>query len=75
MFLLINCNHDGDTYNLFNKIEDSKEEFEVSCADERNHRVVLVKLDSLGQEFGFGSRGEIFGAEVIFEYDNEEGVL
>ena len=75
MFLLINFNHDVDTYNLFNKIEDAKEEFEVSCADERNHRVVLVKLDSLGQEFGFGSRGEIFGAEVIFEYDNEEGVL
>lgn len=71
MFLLICCNYDGDTYNLFNKIETAKSEFETECENSMNHKVLLVKPDQLGEPFGFGSRGEVFGAEVIFEFERE----
>jgi hypothetical protein len=38
-----------------------------------NHKVILVKPNSIGEDFGFGSRGEIFGAEVIQEWDESDG--
>lgn len=72
MFLLINCNYDGDTYALFNDIASAKEAFDESCADSWNHRIVLVRPERDAKLFGFGSRGEIFGAEVLFEHVKEE---
>lgn len=72
MLVLICCNYDGDTYALFNKIETAKDEFDAECANSMNHRVLLVKPEQIGQSFGFGSRGDIFGAEVLFEHVKEE---
>ena len=72
MLVLICCNYDGDTYNLFNKIETAKDEFDSECANSMNHKVLLVKPDQIGEPFGFGSRGEFFGGEIIFEFDREE---
>ena len=72
MLVLICCNYDGDTYALFNKIETAKDEFDTECANSMNHRVLLVKPEQIGQSFGFGSRGEVFGAEIIFEFDRED---
>jgi hypothetical protein len=71
MFLLINCNYDGDSYSIFDKIETAMEAFNESCEEESNHRVYLVKPE-IGETFGFGSRGEIFGAEIIEEYDEDD---
>ena len=72
MFVLINCSYDGDTYNLFNKIETAREEFDAACNSGFYYKVLLVKPDSIGQEFGFGSRGDFFGAELIFEFEEED---
>jgi hypothetical protein len=72
MLVLINCSFDGDTYALFNKMENAMDAFKASCESGFYHRVYLVKPNSIGEEFGFGSRGDIFGAEVIEEFDLEE---
>ena len=72
MLVLINCNFDGDTYALFNKMETAMDAFKASCESGWYYKVYLVKPNSIGEEFGFGSRGDIFGAEVIEEFDLEE---
>jgi hypothetical protein len=72
MYVLINCNWDGDYYAIFNKLESAMEAFKEST-DGFNHKVILVKPNEIGEDFGFGSRGEIFGAEVIQEWDESDG--
>lgn len=72
MIVLINCNFDGDSYAIFNKMESAMDAFKASCESGFNHKVYLVKPDSLGEEFGFGSRGEIYGAEVINEWSDDD---
>ena len=72
MFVLINCSFDGDTYAIFNKIENAMIAFKDSCKDNMNHHVYLVKPEAFGETFGFGNWGDIFGAEVIEEFTLEE---
>jgi hypothetical protein len=72
MFVLINCSNDGDTYAIFNEIENARIAFEDSCKDDSNHHVYIVKPNEFGETFGFGSWGDIFGAEVIAEFIVDE---
>jgi hypothetical protein len=67
MFLLINMNHDGDTYRIFKDIAEAKDAFDESCAEGGSYRVVLLVPYTDGEHFGFGAEGEIFGAEVLFD--------
>ena len=71
MLVLICCSYDGDRYNLFNKLETAKDEFDSACASGFYHKVLLVKPDSIGEEFGFGTRGDFFGGEIFFEFEEE----
>jgi hypothetical protein len=70
MFVLINCSYDGDTYAIFNEIENAMVAFEDSSNCGLFHQVVLVKPNP-GETFGFGSRGDFFGGEVIEEFMEE----
>ena len=71
MFLLVNCNVDGDTYQIFNDATEAKSAFDKECEGIFTERVVLLEPNKNGERFGFGSRGNIFGAEVVFEFENE----
>lgn len=69
MFILINCNFDGDSYAIFSNDKKAKDAFRASCESNLYHKVYLLKPESQDQEFGFGSRGGVFGAEVINEWE------
>ena len=70
MYILINLNYDGDSYQIFPNIEDAKKSFDESIDNDYYHAVFLVKAEP-GVEFGFGARGEIYGADVIEEFYDE----
>ena len=72
MLVLINRSHNGDTFNLFNKMETAIKEFYAACDSGLYYRGLLVKPDSIEQEFGFDSNGEFFGAEIIFEFEQDD---
>lgn len=72
MLVLINCNFDGDTYALFNKVDQAKDAFKASVESGWNHKVLLVKPNEIGEDFGFGSRGDVFGAEIIEEWNSDD---
>jgi len=69
-FLLISCTFDGDSYKLFNNIQEAKDSFDEECADECNNIVVLC-APKPGESFGFGPHG-FWGGDVIFEWEREE---
>jgi hypothetical protein len=71
MFVLINCSYDGDTYAIFNELKNARVAFKDSCKSKCYHQVVLVQPNP-GETFGFGSRGDFFGGDVIEEYMSEE---
>jgi hypothetical protein len=70
MFVLINLNHDGDSYLITNSLENAKKEFEDAC-DSWNYKVILCK-PTLDGTFGFGNWGDLYGAEIIQEWEREE---
>jgi hypothetical protein len=74
MFLLVNCNVDGDTYQMFNDADEAKSAFDKACDGMFTERVVLMKPNDEGKRFGFGSQGDVFGAEVVFEFETHEMV-
>lgn len=71
MYVLINCSFDGDTYQIFTDREKAGHAFEDSLDIRRYHSLYLLEVEP-DQEFGFGSRGEIYGAEVLEEWHEEE---
>ena len=71
MFLIINCNHDGDSYFLTENLEKAQAEFEACCEEAYNFKVILCKPTIEGT-FGFGSRGDLYDAEIIEEWERED---
>lgn len=67
MYVLINLNHDGDSYQLFTNIEDAKKAFNESKESGYYYSVCLVEATP-NTKFGFGSRGDMYGAKVIEEF-------
>jgi hypothetical protein len=70
MFVLINCSYDGDTYAIFNELKNARVAFKDSRKSKCYHQVMLVQPNP-GETFGFGSRGDFFGGEVIEEFMEE----
>ena len=73
MYILINFNEGGDSYNFFTDLEEASAAFndskyEATMADYETS-VFLLKVQP-GVEFGFGSRGDVYGAEVLMEANN-----
>lgn len=75
MYLLINCSYDGDTYQLFTDVDVAVIEFNESMESDYYHAVYLLKpeMSDIGScSFGFGSRGDVFGADIILEWRAED---
>jgi len=72
MLVLINCSYDGDSYRIFETLENANAAFLESCESGLFHRVYLLEPHTPSTEFGFGSYGDVFGANVISEFENEE---
>jgi hypothetical protein len=71
MYVIINLNHDGDSYFLTENLEKAQAEFKACCEEDYNFKVILCKPTIEGT-FGFGSRGDLYGAEVIEEWERED---
>lgn len=71
MFVLINQNHDGDSYLLIEDATLAKQEFDEACADSGNYRVTLCE-PTIGGSFGFSGWGQLYGADVVFEFDRND---
>lgn len=65
MFIVINASSDGDSYSIHATEEAARQAFdefnENASADDT---VYLAKIDN-PKYFGFGARGDMFGAEVL----------
>jgi hypothetical protein len=70
MFVLIILDHDGDSYLISNSLENAKKEFVDAC-DTWAYKVILCK-PTLDGTFGFGNWGDLYGAEIIQEWEREE---
>ena len=76
MYTLIKWSPDGDRYSVFTDGVEAKIAFldtRRSTLDDRAmpfSRVTLVKSNP-GVDFGFGTRGELFGAELMADYTND----
>ena len=71
MFVLINLNHDGDSYLISNSLENAKKAFDEACEEDFNFKVILCK-PTLDGTFGFGNWGDLYGAEIIQKWEREE---
>jgi len=75
MYVLINCSYDGDTYQLFTDVDVAVIEFNESMESDYYYAVYLLKpeMSAIGSlSFGFGSRGDVFGADTILEWRAED---
>ena len=73
-YILINCSSDGDTYQLFNTRKEGEKAFRASRkerADDIN-QILLLRPETVGAPFGFGARGDIFGAKVILSFEADD---
>jgi hypothetical protein len=72
-YILINQSYDGDSYKLYPHTEEglaqAKEDLESGKED--NYSIVIAEVET-GRGFGWGNRGELYGAEVIEERINED---
>jgi len=71
MYILINCSFDGDQYKLVQNLEEGKNAFKESIDTGFFHNIYLLEVE-VDNDFGFGSRGDVFGAKVIEEWISEE---
>jgi hypothetical protein len=71
MYAIINCSYDGDNYQLFSELSSAQAQFNDSLEVRAYHAVYLLGVQ-VGVEFGFGNRGEIYGAEILEEWVAEE---
>lgn len=67
MFIVFLVDPDGDSYSLFNTLEEAKEEFktQVETFQEFEEMQVIIAEITNPKDFGFGTRDEVFGMEVI----------
>lgn len=64
---------DGDSYALFNTLEEAKEEFEIKVETFKEFEEMSLVLGEVTnpKDFGFGARGDVFGMEVIESHNWE----
>ena len=65
MYIVIQCNPDGDTYSIHSSLERAQESYDKSIdyADEESP-LYLVQVEE-DQYFGFGAWGDFFGGEIL----------
>lgn len=85
MYIIFNLNPDGDTYSLHGKLEDARynfdkkvEEFTQAVNNREevgwdDYKTLLCKITNFS-DFGFGSRGDVYGMEIIDSLQWEDEV-
>ena len=72
MYAVIHFSVDGDNYTIHSKLEEAKTSF-AECikyiSDINSEDVVSLLSITEGEEFGFNSIGDVFGAEVIDTFE------
>ena len=71
MYAIINLNHDGDSYFLTENLDKAQAEFDACINENYNFKVILCG-PTLEGTFGFGSRGDLYGATIIKEWERED---
>ena len=65
MYIVIQCNPDGDTYSIHSSLERAEASYDQSIdyADEESP-LYLVQVEE-DRDFGFGAQGDFFGGEIL----------
>ena len=73
IYMLINCDPDGDSYEIYDNLKEGKESFNEKKKDPPVFGDIIIYLIEVKnpRDFGFGSRGDMCGAEIILEYNSE----
>ena len=71
MYVVIKTSFDGDSYGIFTKMKDAKDSFVDAVKSDLYHGVYLAKPTN-PEDFGFGSRGELYGVETILHWSQDE---
>lgn len=71
MYVVYELTPDGDRIKLFNDIAEAKDSFDEVSASRDSDRVVLAEVTP-GETFGFGTMGDFFGGDVVFEHWADE---
>jgi len=73
IYAVIEANPDGDSYGIFQKLEDAEKEFKNKTNKDivwGESTIYLIDIKD-PSDFGFSSRGEVYGGEVI-KVSNQE---
>ncbi len=71
-YVIIEANPDGDSYEIHNQLEEAKKSFEERKSTSSiwaEGTIYLVEVKD--KKFGFGSMGDIYGADVIEQHELE----
>ena len=71
MYVVIKTSYDGDSYGIFSTLKSAKDSFIDAVKSELHTHVYLVKPTS-PTDFGFGSRGDMYGVEEIQHWSQDE---
>lgn len=69
ILILIMQSEDGDSYRIGKDLDKMKQRFD-EAVDTGFFRGVVLALVEENQEFGFGAYGDLFGGEVLDEYND-----
>ncbi len=72
-YMIIEADSDGDSYEIHKELQKAKESFEERKKSNTfwgEGTIYLIEVKD--KKFGFGSRGDMFGAEVIESHTFEE---
>jgi hypothetical protein len=72
MFILIEYSYDENITTLFSDIVKATDAFNEACEESSSSLGIYLVIATEGVPFGFGSRDDIFGAEVIQQFINED---
>jgi hypothetical protein len=71
LYALIISNEDYVDTTLFDDLQKASEAFDnipgIRIRFDNQDRIVVVELDGLEYSFGFGSRGDFYGGQIILE--------
>jgi len=66
LYVVIMMTEDGDSYNIHVDLDTAEKNFMEESEKDFYTQVYLLKTTP-GTEFGFGSYGDVYGAEIIQE--------
>lgn len=69
MYIVFRLHPDGDSYSLFQSEDEAMNMFNTTDMIPEG-RVVVAKIENV-KDFGWGNYGDMYGAEVLADTDND----